>query len=278
MERGLTKLENTPSSSLRSIKYFTHEIKPKEKGGPCVSDRMDKLPGYKHQALTAARVALVGAGAGSVTAWALIRKGIGFLGIYDGDSVELTNLPRQLYYPEQIFSNKALSLAHNLRREAVGDSVIQAFPVMFQVAAKRGDPMDYTLAICLVDNDETRADVARFFYHRQVPVIFAAFNGEAEGGYCFIQQSKPQTPCFGCLYPDAVRNPAGARCGLGASVDVVLITAGLVTWAVDFLFGNRKALWRYKEISLAGYEENDGVRVIPVRPNCPICGRGETDV
>ena len=47
--------------------------------------------------------------------------------------------------------------------------------------------------------------------------------------------------------------------------------AGLVAWALDALIGNRPLTWVYREISLAGHDDNDGVRQVPVRSTCPIC-------
>jgi hypothetical protein len=132
--------------------------------------------------------------------------------------------------------------------------------------------MNYSHVVCLVDNDTTRVDVARTFYPLGVPVVFAGFNATAEGGYCFIQESAPGTPCFGCLFPDAVRAPRGAACGAGFTIDIVFTVAGFVTWALDALVGNRQALWRYKEVSLAGFEHADGSRIVERRPDCSICG------
>lgn len=253
--------------------YRSSPVRAPLEGEDPVWDRMARIPGYSVDVWRSLRLALIGAGAGSLVGWAMVRKLAGYIGIYDDDIVELSNLPRQLYYPDQVFASKALSLAENLRREALGEAVIEAFPVTFQTAVQRGYPVDYNMAVCLVDNDETRRDVAAYFYRRGVPVVFAGFDRLAQSGYVFVQESRWQTPCFGCLFPEAVRNPRGGRCGPGSN-EIVLTIAGLISWAVDSLLGNRPRLWAYKEISLAGYEDCDGTRPVPVKSSCPICGTG----
>jgi molybdopterin/thiamine biosynthesis adenylyltransferase len=265
------KLARISTRSPRSTEFRTVPVRPKVAGEADVWDRMAKLEGYDVQAWHRTRVALIGAGAASVVAWALVRKGVGRLIIFDGDQVEISNLPRQFYYGHQRFKNKAMSLAKNLSLEGPGDTTIEAFPVMFQTKVERGGEVRCDLAVCLVDNDDTRAFVARYFYGRGVPVVFAAFNRQSEGAYCFVQESRPDTPCFGCLSPGAVRAPRETPCGLGANVDIVLVTAGLISWAIDVLLGNRPMLWRYKEVSLAGYDKVEGSRDIVVRSSCPIC-------
>ncbi|MFC1893599.1 ThiF family adenylyltransferase [Chloroflexota bacterium] len=58
--------------------------------------------------------ALIGAGGlGSPVALWLVRKGLGTLTIYDGDTVDLSNLHRQLFYKEDLYKRKAIQLAKN---------------------------------------------------------------------------------------------------------------------------------------------------------------------
>jgi molybdopterin/thiamine biosynthesis adenylyltransferase len=71
------------------------------------------------RALLDARVAVIGVGAlGSVLANHLARAGIGYLRLVDRDSVELSNLPRQLLYDEADVAGllpKAVAAARKLR-------------------------------------------------------------------------------------------------------------------------------------------------------------------
>jgi len=66
--------------------------------------------------LRGAHVAVFGlGGVGGMAAEALARGGIGKLTLIDGDSVALSNLNRQYFFPHQVDLPKVEALAHNLR-------------------------------------------------------------------------------------------------------------------------------------------------------------------
>lgn len=69
--------------------------------------------------LSSASVAVCGLGGlGSNIAIALARAGVGKLHIIDFDSVDISNLNRQQYFPEQLGMPKASALGDTLRRIA----------------------------------------------------------------------------------------------------------------------------------------------------------------
>ena len=69
--------------------------------------------------LATSRVAVVGCGGlGSNAAMMLVRAGVGSLTLVDFDRVEVSNLNRQLFFPDQIGSPKTEALAETLRRIA----------------------------------------------------------------------------------------------------------------------------------------------------------------
>lgn len=67
--------------------------------------------------LAQARVGIVGAGGlGSNAALMLVRSGVGALTIADFDVVEVSNLNRQMYFPDQVGRPKVQALAETLLR------------------------------------------------------------------------------------------------------------------------------------------------------------------
>ena len=80
-----------------------------------VFDRQSRIPGFDQVKLTSATVVLIGAGGlGGEIGEGLARKGIGRIKILDADVVEPSNLNRQFFFKENIYKNKAVSLAENL--------------------------------------------------------------------------------------------------------------------------------------------------------------------
>ncbi len=73
------------------------------------------LPEHAPQRLAAARVGIAGAGGlGSNVAMLLARTGVGRLRIVDADRVEVSNLNRQFYLPEDVGRPKAVALRDRL--------------------------------------------------------------------------------------------------------------------------------------------------------------------
>lgn len=207
-------------------------------------------------------------GLGGECGHGLVRKGIGRLTLLDFDTVELSNLARQFFGPEDLGQNKALALARNLARQATGRTLIEGHALSFQGAVEKGINLKGNIAIVGVDNNETRIAAARYFLRHKIPVVFLAVDAQAAKGYVFVQTSKPGQPCFLCLFPDAAQDHRIHGCA-GASIEILKIVAGIALYAVDSLLMPRPRPWHYKEVFLD--MGGDGQRVILQRPGCPVC-------
>lgn len=152
------------------------------------TDRHNGVPGFDQAAYSKASVLCIGAGGlmGHI-APTLVRKGIGAITILDGDEVEASNLNRQFFYPEDIGQNKAIALATNLGRECTVPTAITGIGKNFEAAGNLlNTPL--AVAVCGVDNNQTRVAVSRYFLESGIPVVFAAVSEDADFGYVFIQQ------------------------------------------------------------------------------------------
>lgn len=212
---------------------------------------------------------LVGCGGiGGECGHGLVRKGIGRLTLVDFDTVEWSNLPRQLFGPQDVGQNKAHALARNLARQATGRSLIEGYALSFQEAVAQGNDLAATVAIVGVDNQDTRIAAAQFCLERRIPALFLAVDARAAKGYVFVQHSRPGEPCFLCLFPDAAQDRRVNECA-GASIEILKIVAGMALYGVDSLLMARPRPWNYKDVYLDTGQ--DGRRMIQPRPGCPLC-------
>jgi molybdopterin/thiamine biosynthesis adenylyltransferase len=235
-----------------------------------VTDRQQKIPGFDQTTLEESTVLLVGAGGlGGEVGHSLVRKGVGGLQICDSDIVMPSNLNRQRFYIDDLYKNKAVRLAKNLKKEATMKTKFFAYPMDFQRLIEEGVKVDCTAVACGVDNNPTRRFVAKYFHSREIPVVYTALSKDANYGYVFVQE--PGKACFGCVFPDALDDET-YPCGAGAVIDIVKVATGLATFAIDTLImSERKRNWNLRRFFMSGFVPDSGVWA-EKRVNCPICG------
>ena len=191
--------------------------------------------------------------------------------MYDGDETEMSNLGRQLFFPEDLGENKAIRGARNLLQHACYPMEIAAWPMMFEDAIERGHKPKVSAAICGPDNDVARVFCAQHFL-KSAPVIFVGIGKNAEHGYVFLQ--KPGEACFGCYKPSAVGDDRMPCPGVPAVIDILFVVAGLAMTLVDsVLMPQRKVHFNYWDVFPQGAVETKPLTVAK-RPGCPICGTG----
>jgi molybdopterin-synthase adenylyltransferase len=158
--------------------------------------------------IQAARAAIVGCGAlGSAQAEILARAGVGFLRIIDRDSVELTNLQRQLLFDEDDARNAVPKAAAAARRLHAIASDVEVEPAVAGLSASNVEDLlgDVDLILDGTDNFETRYLLNDFSVSRGVPWIY----GAALGSYGLKMTIRPRkTACFACVYP---ASPSGVQ-------------------------------------------------------------------
>ena len=100
-------MEIRSSVLLKYEEFHGKKIKPDEKWDIKPTSRQEKIPGFNQSELNYGTVNLIGAGGlGSEIGEGLVRKGLGFLNIFDEDTVELSNLNRQRFYEKDLGKNK----------------------------------------------------------------------------------------------------------------------------------------------------------------------------
>ena len=164
---------------------------------------LDEVGIEGQEAFMAARVLIIGAGGlGSPAALYLATSGVGTLQLVDDDTVELSNLQRQILHPT----------AHlGLRKVHSAEQTLSAFNPGVKVLAmnqRAGDAelsawvqqADVVLDCC--DNFATRHAVNRACVaHRKPLVSGAAIRFDAQVAVFDLRHD--DAPCYHCLFPEA---------------------------------------------------------------------------
>ena len=191
------------------------------------------------------RTALVaGVGAiGCVAASILSRAGVGTLHLVDHDTVELSNLQRQLLYDEQDVAGgrpKAETAAEKLR---LGNSDVAIIPHVERFTDDNAARLlqDVDLVIDAVDNFKAKFALNRACLAVGIPLIYGAVSGSFGMTMPVIpaRTSAPRTACLCCLYceePDAASSETAATAGVIAPI-VLTIAALQCAQALKWLGG-----------------------------------------
>ncbi|SDE06733.1 adenylyltransferase and sulfurtransferase [Dyadobacter soli] len=162
--------------------------------------------------LRAGKVAVVGAGGlGCPVLQYLVAAGVGEIGIIDDDTVDLTNLHRQiLYSADDVGKNKAITAVEKL--SVLNPFVkLTAYPDRLNAENAIDLLSAYDLVIDGSDNFETRYLVNDFCVELNKPFVFGSilrFEGQVS---VFNYQGGPT---YRCLFPDAEEGDNCAEAGV----------------------------------------------------------------
>jgi molybdopterin/thiamine biosynthesis adenylyltransferase len=148
------------------------------------------------------RVLIVGAGGlGSPAAIYLAAAGVGRLVLYDGDTVDLTNLQRQiLHTTDRIGQAKATSAAQAL--QALNPHVdIDARARRLDAAELAAQLTGIDVVLDCSDNRATRYAVNRACVAARVPLVSGSASGFA-GQLAVLDFRHADGPCYACLFPE----------------------------------------------------------------------------
>lgn len=153
--------------------------------------------------LANAKVLIAGAGGlGSISSYYLAAAGIGTLIVVDNDTVDFSNLNRQIIHSEaDIGKPKAFSAAQSLEQL---NSSIRIQPVNVEITDTTIAPLlkhvDVIVDAC--DNIKTRHVLNRASLKKGIPYVFGGVDGFNGMASTFIPG---ETPCFKCLFPNEER-------------------------------------------------------------------------
>ena len=218
-----------------------------------------------------AKVLMVGAGGlGAPLGLYLAASGIGRIGVVDFDTVDVTNLQRQVIHGTKDIGKKKLVSA--------AESMLDINPYMqidqFDVALSSENALeivrDYDMVIDGTDNFPTRYLVNDACVLLKKPNVYGSifrFEGQATI-FAF-----PGGPCYRCLYPEPPPPGLVPSCAEGGVLGILPGIIGLIqaTEAVKLILGVGETLvgrlmlydalaMRFRELKLRR------------NPECPVCG------
>ncbi|MEI2703427.1 MAG: molybdopterin-synthase adenylyltransferase MoeB [Baekduia sp.] len=178
------------------------------------------------QRLLDAKVLLLGAGGlGSPTALYLAAAGVGTIGIVDDDTVDVSNLQRQIIHTTdrvgvaKVDSAKAAIAALNPDVEVIGHPVrLDASNIVEIISG-------YDLIVDGVDNFPTRYLLNDASVRLKIPVISAAILGFEGQLSVFAPYAGP---CYRCLFPEPPPAELAPSCGANGVLGVLPGTMGLL--------------------------------------------------
>ena len=268
LKRRAKKMAPTPplapkpagSFSDAELTRYARHIVLRELGGP----------GQKR--LKTARVLVIGAGGlGSPALMYLAAAGVGTIGVIDGDTVDASNLQRQIIHAEarvgmaKVFSAQAALEALNphvtirpYNRRLDEDTAAALFA-------------DYDVILDGTDNFETRYLANRTAVALRRPLISGAL-AQWEGQVSVFDPAHG-APCYQCIFPEAPAEGLAPSCAVAGVVAALpgVIGAMMAMEAIKVIADSGEPLRGAMLIYDGLYAETRKFRLKP-RPDCPICG------
>jgi molybdopterin/thiamine biosynthesis adenylyltransferase/rhodanese-related sulfurtransferase len=224
------------------------------------------------QKLLEAKVLLLGAGGlGSPAALYLAAAGVGTLGIVDNDTVDLSNLQRQVIHTSDRVGVPKVDSAEETINALNPDVKVIKHPVRIGPENIMDILPDYDIVVDGLDNFPTRYLLNDASVRLKIPVVSAAILG-FEGQ---LSVFKPYDgPCYRCLFPVPPPAELAPSCGANGVLGVLPGTMGLLqaTEVIKLILGEGEPLIGRLLMYDALAAETTEVKVRR-DPECPICSR-----
>ncbi|SFG70352.1 Molybdopterin or thiamine biosynthesis adenylyltransferase [Palleronia marisminoris] len=242
------------------VERYARHIVLRELGGP----------GQKR--LKTARVLVVGAGGlGSPAMLYLAAAGVGTIGVIDDDTVEATNLQRQV-----IHSDARIGMAKVFSAEAAMKALnpfVNVRPYHRRLTAEIAGELvaEYDLVLDGCDDLDTRYVLNAACTKAQVPLVSGALSQWE--GQLTTYAPWAGTPCYACIFPEKPAPGLASTCaeaGVLGPLPGILGTM-MAAEAVKELTGAGQGHRGRMAIHDALWGENRTI-TLARRPDCPVCG------
>lgn len=239
-----------------------------------VQERVEQIGESGQQRLASCRAAVVGVGAlGSTISQLLVRGGVGFVRLIDGDRVDLTNLHRQLIYTEEDVARGRNKAGIAAERLTAANSGVAVEAVTQRLTEDNGAHLlaDVDVVVDGTDNLRTRYLINELCLGAGIPWVYGGIS--AVHGLV-MPVLVGSGPCLRCVFPGGppdVEEPTSESAGVFGPTPAV-IAALESTLAIRILIDDLAP-----PISLLSINVWTGeVDRLEVKrtPDCPTCGDG----
>lgn len=225
------------------------------------------------QQLLASKVLVVGAGGlGSPVCLYLASAGVGEIRVADDDTVELSNLQRQIMHSNDRVGRLKVDSAQTAITQINPDTRVVSLPVRLEGEALLEQVRAVDLVLDCCDNFQTRHAVNRACVAAGKPLVSGAAI-RFEGQICVYDTRDDTSPCYYCLFPEA-DDVTPVNCAtMGVFAPLVGIVGSLqAAEAIKVLANVGKPLKGRLVMFDARLMHWHEVRV-PRDPDCPVCGK-----
>lgn len=258
-----SRLERIEFSNDEIARYSRHLIMPEV-----------TMEGQKR--LKAASVLCIGTGGlGSPIALYLAAAGIGRLGLVDGDTVDFSNLQRQILHGTKDVGRKKLNSARDSIREVNPNVQVDLYDTFFTSANAREIAEPYDLIIDGTDNFPTRYcsnDISVFLKKPNVYGSIFRFDGQAT-----VFAPHLGGPCYRCMFPEPPPPGMVPSCAEGGVLGVLPGVVGVIQ-AIEAI----KLIMGIGEPLIGRLLHFDALKLkfrefkLRKDPKCPVCSEKPT--
>ncbi|RDV28948.1 molybdopterin-synthase adenylyltransferase MoeB [Alteromonas aestuariivivens] len=236
-------------------------------------NRQILLPGFdidRQEALADSSALIVGMGGlGCACSQYLVSSGIGHILIMDADTVDASNLPRQVLFDEQQVGELKVVAARQVLNRLNPDCQIDCLNHAFTEASITTLPDNLDIIIDCTDNLNSRQLLNRLSLERAIPLVSAA--AIRMEGQLSSYIPGDSNPCYECVS------------SLFGELELSCVENGVMAPVVGIM-GNMQALEAIKILTgfgqplcgkLQTYDAMTGEWnqfTLPKRPDCPACG------
>ncbi len=226
------------------------------------------------QALLDARALIVGAGGlGSPAAMYLAAAGVGTLALADHDTVDLTNLQRQIMHSADMVGLPKVASARATLHRLNPQTRLEPIQARLEGEALEADVARSDVVLDCTDNFATRHAINRACVKHRKPLVSGAairFDGQVS----VFDLRKPGSGCYHCLFPEG-EDIEEVRCAvMGVFAPIVGIIGTIqAAEALKVIIGCGHTL-DGRLLLLDGLSMEWRSVALGRDPGCPVCGAG----
>lgn len=228
--------------------------------------------GYNGQLrLKNAKVCVVGSGGlGNPICVRLAAMGIGALRIIDRDTIELTNLHRQILFDQNDIGKVKVEVAARKLRVLSPECDIEPLAISISEANAEEAVRGCDVVIDALDSVNARYALNHACIKLGIPFVTGAAVGVSGQAFTVLPQKK--TACYYCVFPDLDEDSMPTCSIEGVHPSILSVVGGIeVAEAVKIIMGKRPSLSEHiLHVDLDTMEFNK-TRTFWV-PECPVCG------
>jgi adenylyltransferase/sulfurtransferase len=222
------------------------------------------------QKLLGARALVIGLGGlGSPAALYLAAAGVGHLALNDFDTVDLSNLQRQIIHGTESLGTRKVESARQALRRINPEIRLDALDGTLEGASLESAVADSDVVLDCTDNFTTRFAINAACVKTRTPLVSGAVI-RFEGQIAVFTPGVGDSPCYNCLYPDhGELEESCARNGVIAPLPGV-IGAMQALEAIKLILGIGQSL-RGRLLLLDALNMEWNRMSLKKNPACPTC-------